>query len=125
MKLDHLVVLVRSLDASLPWYTALLALLGFEKSRDHVWGNADGVYLDLKEADPGTAPYARRAPGLNHLGFTAPDEAALDRVRDAMAARSFEVPEKQTFADGTIATFFKDPDGMRLEVSVYPVTTGL
>src|SRR4028119_2162853 len=50
MKLDHLVLLVGSLDASLPFYEALLPLIGFTRSRDHVWGNEDGVYLDLKQA---------------------------------------------------------------------------
>lgn len=117
MKLDHLVILVRSLDESLPWYSALLALLGFEKTRDHVWYDGE-VALDLKQARDGTADYERYAPGLNHLGFTAPDEAALDAVRDGMAEAGFDVPEKQRLGSET-ATFFKDPDGMRVEVTVY------
>lgn len=117
MKLDHLVIMVRSLDASLPWYTALLGLLGFEKTRDHVWYDGE-VAFDLKEANDGTPDYQRYAPGLNHLGFTAPDEAALDRVRDGMAEAGFEVPDKQRMGK-MAATFFKDPDGMRLEVTVY------
>jgi catechol 2,3-dioxygenase-like lactoylglutathione lyase family enzyme len=117
MKLDHTVVMVRSLEASLPWYTTLLGLLGFEKTREHVWWNGE-VAIDLKEARPETPDYERYAPGLNHLGFTAPDETALDAVRDAMAGAGFEVPEKQRFGTD-IATFFKDPEGMRLEVTVY------
>ena len=117
MTLDHIVILVRSLDASLPWYSALLGLLGFEKSRDHVWYDG-ALAIDLKEAADGTADYERYAPGLNHLGFTAPDEATLDRVRDGMVAAGLEVPEKQRFGKET-ATFFKDPEGMRIEVTVY------
>ena len=117
MKLDHLVVLVRSLDTSLPWYATLLGLLGFEKTRDHVWWNGE-VGIDLKEARSGTPDYERYAPGLNHIGFTAPDEAALDSVREAMAAAGFDVPEKQRLGS-EIATFFKDPEGMRVEVTVY------
>jgi catechol 2,3-dioxygenase-like lactoylglutathione lyase family enzyme len=118
MKLDHMVVMVRSLEASLPWYEALLRLIGFTKSRAHVWGNADGVYLDLKQAEPQTRDYERRGPGLNHLGFTALDEDDLDRVRAGMADAGFEVPEKQHIGK-EIATFFRDPDGMRIEVTVY------
>ncbi len=117
MKLDHIVILVRSLDASLPWYSALLSLLGFEKTRDHVWFDGE-IALDLKEADAGTPDYEPYAPGLNHLGFTAPNEAALDAVRDSMASAGFDVPDKQHFG-GQAATFFKDPDGMRIEVTVY------
>ena len=117
MKLDHMVILVRSLDESLPWYSALLGLIGFEKTRDHVWWNGE-VAIDLQEAQPDTPAYERYAPGLNHLGFTAPDEAALDAVRDGMAAAGFEVPEKQQFGK-QVATFFKDPEWMRVEVTLY------
>lgn len=117
MKLDHVVLMVRSLDASLGWYGCLLAQLGFEKSRDHVWYDGE-IAIDLKEADPATGDYQRYAPGLNHLGFTAPDEAALDSVRDAMATAGFAIPDKQKLGSD-VATFFKDPDGMRIEVTVY------
>ncbi|MDE1467051.1 VOC family protein [Aurantiacibacter sp. D1-12] len=118
MTLDHMVILVRSLEASLPWYETLLGLIGFTKTRDHVWANEDGVAIDLNQAKADTSDYGRYAPGLNHLGFTAPDEAALDAVRQGMADAGFEVPEKQHFEDET-ATFFRDPDGMRVEVTVY------
>lgn len=118
MKLDHAVILVRSLDSSLPWYAAMLGAIGFAKTRDHVWLSDDGFAIDLKQANPDPPDYQRYAPGLNHLGFTAPDEAALDAVRAAMIAAGFEVPDKQHFGS-TIATFFRDPDGMRVEVTVY------
>ena len=117
MKLDHVVILVRSLHASLPWYSTLLPLLGFEKTRDHVWYDGE-LAIDLKEAEPETRDYERYAPGLNHLGFTAPDEAALDAVRNGMVEAGFDVPQKQYFGTET-ATFFRDPDGMRIEVTVY------
>ena len=117
MKLDHIVILVRSLDASLPWYSALLGLLGFDKTRDHVWFDGQ-IAIDLKEANTGTPDYERYAPGLNHLGFTAADEQALDAVRQGMADAGFEVPEMQRLGTA-LATFFKDPDGMRIEVTVY------
>lgn len=118
MKLDHMVVMVRSMPASEPWYRALLSLIGFTPARENVWGNADGVFIDLKEAEPDTHGYERRGPGLNHLGFTAPTILDLDRVCAAMAAAGFDVPEKQYFGD-TVSVFFKDPDGMRIEISHY------
>lgn len=119
MKLDHLVIMVRSLEVSLPWYTKLLGLLGFRKTREHVWLNADGVAIDLKQAEPGTCDYERYAPGLNHAGFTAPDEQAHEAVRAAMGEAGFDVPEKQVFGKQATATFFRDPDGMRIEIAVY------
>ena len=113
-----MVVLVRSLDASLAWYATLLPLIGFEKTRDHVWLSDDGFAIDLQQAKDDTPAYERYAPGLNHLGFTAPDELTLEAVRKGMAAAGFEVPEKQRFG-GEVATFFRDPEGMRIEVTVY------
>lgn len=57
MKLDHIIILVRSLNASLGWYDTLPGLLGFSKSRDPVWGNEDGLHIDLQQARPDTGPY--------------------------------------------------------------------
>ncbi len=118
MKLDHLVILVRSFEDSLEWYSTMLGLIGFTKASDHVWGNEDGTYIDLREAKRATPGYERYAPGLNHLGFTAPDMKALDAVRQGMVNAGFEVPEIQRFETET-ATFFRDPEGMRVEVTVY------
>ena len=118
MKLDHLVLLVGSLETSLTFYEALLPLLGFTKSRDHVWGNEDGVYLDLKEAtEPGDG-YRRYGIGLNHMGFTAPSREAIREIADVMRASGFPVPEEQELGN-VRALFMKDPDGMRLEISFY------
>jgi catechol 2,3-dioxygenase-like lactoylglutathione lyase family enzyme len=118
MKLDHIVLLVGSLDRSLPWYEALLPLIGFAKSRDHVWGNGDEVYIDLKEATEPGEGYRRYGIGLNHMGFTAPDKAAVEAIAGAMSAAGFDVPKLQRFGDG-FALFMKDPDGMRIEISYY------
>ena len=118
MKLDHLVLLVGSLQTSLPFYEALLPLLGFTKSRDHVWGNEDGVYLDLKEAtEPGDG-YRRYGIGLNHMGFTAPSLEAVQAIADAMRAGGFPLPEEQELVN-VRALFMKERDGMRVEISFY------
>lgn len=117
MKLDHMVVMVRALETSLPWYSTLLGALGFTKTRDHVWLNDDGVAIDLKQAEIATRDYERYGPGLNHMGFTADDRAQYDAVRAQMASAGFDVPDAQRFGPST-ATFFKDPDGMRVEVAV-------
>ena len=82
MQLDHLVVMVRSLERSLPWYSAMLRAIGFEKTREHVWFNGT-VAIDLKEAEAGTRDYERRGPGLHHLGLAVRDlDEALTHLRD-------------------------------------------
>jgi catechol 2,3-dioxygenase-like lactoylglutathione lyase family enzyme len=118
MKLDHIVILFSDLEAGLPFYETLLPLIGFRKTRDHVFGNEDGVHLDLKQASLPEQRYRRHAPGLNHLGFTAADRAAIESVQQAMSAAGFEVPEIQEFSDGS-AIFLKDKEGMRIEIASY------
>ncbi|HEX9931497.1 MAG TPA: VOC family protein [Allosphingosinicella sp.] len=118
MKLDHIVLMLGDLDASLPYYEALLPLIGFSKSRDHVWGNGEGVYLDLKQSPEPGEGYRRYGVGLNHLGFTAPSREAVDGIAAAMKAAGFEVPETQSLGPA-YALFMKDRDGLRFEISCY------
>jgi catechol-2,3-dioxygenase len=118
MKLDHIVLLVGSLERSIPYYEALLPAIGFEKSRDHVWGNGDGVYLDFKEATEPGEGYRRYGIGLNHLGFTAASKEAVEAVAETMQSRGFEVPALQRLGNSW-ALFMKDPDGVRFEITYY------
>ncbi len=118
MKLDHIVLLVSDLPKSVRFYETLLPMLGFRKTADHVFGNAEEVYLALPHAKNRAQPYQRYAAGLNHIGFTAPDRDAIGNVQDAMKDAGYEVPEVQSFGDG-VAVFLKDPDGMRIELGVH------
>ena len=53
MKMDHLVLLLGDLRASLPYYDTLLPLLGFTLTRPHDYVNEDGLHIDLQQAgDP-------------------------------------------------------------------------
>jgi len=118
MKLDHIVLLLGDLEGSLPYYETLLPLIGFTKSRDHVWGNPDGIYFDFKEATEPGEGYRRYGVGLNHLGFTAPSKEALEQIAAIMRSVGFEVPELQRLGN-SYALFMKDPDGIRFEITYY------
>ena len=116
MKLDHLVLMLGDLQASLPYYETLLPLLGFTRTRAHDHVNEDGLHIELVQAGDPAHAYSRQGVGLNHLGFAAPDRATIDRIRDEMAAHGLPVPEIQRFGDDA-SIFFKDRDGIRFEVS--------
>lgn len=118
MKLDHIVLLVSDLTKSMAYYDTLLPLVGFTKASDHVFGNSDEFYLDIRQADNVAHGYERHAPGLNHLGFTAPDRDAITHAQNVMKRAGYEVPEVQMFGED-IALFMKDPDGIRIELGVY------
>lgn len=119
LKLDHVTLLVTSFDLSMPYYDALLPLVGFTKERDHVWHDGDGFYFQFREAGTDTRPYERYGAGMNHLGFSAPDVATVERVRRRMEEAGFAVPDVQKLG-GATALFMKDPDGIRFEITHYP-----
>lgn len=119
LTIDHVTLLVASLEASMPYYDALLRLLGFSKRRDHVWTDGRGFFFQFMQAHDGMPPYQRYGIGMNHLGFAAPDVETVHRVRDGMAAAGFPVPDIQRLGAAT-ALFMKDPDGIRFEITNYP-----
>lgn len=94
-RLDHVTLVVSSLADSMPYYDALLALLGFTKKRDQVWTDGAGFCLQFLQAKSGTRPYERYGAGLNHLGLGAPDPASVVRIRDAMREAGFRLPRSR------------------------------
>jgi catechol 2,3-dioxygenase-like lactoylglutathione lyase family enzyme len=119
LKIDHVTLLVSSLEASMPYYDTLLALLGYNKKREHVWTDGHGFFFQFMQAHEGMPAYQRYGIGMNHLGFAARDVATVRRVRDGMSAAGFPVPEIQQLG-AAIALFMKDPDGIRFEITNYP-----
>lgn len=116
MEMDHAVLAVSDLASSLPWYEALLPLLGFTKTRSHVWVNAQGFGVDVQQAKEPAHRYSREGVGLNHLAVRAESRAEVDDVARAMKAAGFEVPATQQLGDA-YALFLKDRDGMRIEIT--------
>lgn len=122
MKLDHVTLLVSSLERSMPYYETLLPLLGFRRQKPGIWTDGEGFYFQFREARPGTHPYERHGAGMNHLGFGAGSPGQVHGIRQAMAEAGFEVPDVQDL-QGAIALFMRDPDGIRFEVTYYPPGT--
>ena len=119
MKIDHIMILVSSLERSMPYYEHLLGLIGYSKKKDHVWTDGDGFYFQFLQAKPDTSPYERYGAGMNHLGFGAESPDHVLEIRSAMQTAGFEVPEIQ-YLSGATALFMKDPDGVRFEITHYP-----
>lgn len=119
MKIDHITILVSSLDRSMPYYERLLPLVGFTRKKEHVWTDGEGFFFQFLQARPDTNPYERYAAGMNHLGFSAATPDQVHAIRSSMQAAGFEVPDVQNLG-GATALFMKDPDGMRFEITYYP-----
>ena len=119
MKLDHITILVSSMEKSMPYYDALLPMLGFSKVRNRNWTDGEGFYLQFLQTKSETGPYERYGVGMNHLGFGAASKEQVDSVRTAMQQSGFDVPQVQGLG-GAYALFMKDPDGIRFEITWYP-----
>lgn len=118
MNLDHIVILLADIDNTIKFYHQLLPLIGFEQKKNTLFSNSQDIYLDFRAAQEPQHSYRRYAPGLNHMGFTAPSRDSLTKIQRDMRKAGFEVGEIQEFDDGA-ALFLKDAEGMRVEVSCY------
>ncbi len=116
MKLDHIVILLSNMETCLGFYEALLPMIGFRKDRDHVFVNAEEIYLDFRQSGEPDHGYHRFAPGLNHMGFTLKNLAEVADIQSRMQQAGFAVPDIQEFED-SYALFLKDSDGMRIELA--------
>jgi lactoylglutathione lyase len=116
--LDHVVIYAHDLNASVRFYADVLGVLGFEKTRDHVFGR-EGLFFDLRQAQIEGPAHARGRPGVDHFGFEARERAAVDRF--ASHLRALDHPcNLIEFDDGDYALFLTDPDGLRIEITWYP-----
>ena len=133
--LDHLDLVVTSLERSLPFYQELLGLtqaseIVGERGEKVVYISRPGeepagnfsIGLREKQSDAHPTPYDRYGVGVHHVAFEVEsrevvDERAAGCVRRAprsRAARGVRLPP------GYYAVFFYDPDGLKLEILYVP-----
>ena len=124
--IDHIYVTVLDLRRSEEFYDRVMAVLGFRKQEGTIGGDHHLHYYNrhfgysLRPAREGTPNHDPYAPGLHHFCFRVVDEAAVDRAADELRTVGVEVTEARYYAEydaDYYATFFKDPDGVRLEVT--------
>ena len=119
--LDHLGVQVSDVEASLALYVRTFAGIGlqevmrFPAGDTFVVGLADARGVPDFWFSPAGGPETREL----HVGFRAPDRAAVDAVHDAAVAAGTEVlhapREWPEYHPGYYAVFLRDPDGHNVE----------
>jgi catechol 2,3-dioxygenase-like lactoylglutathione lyase family enzyme len=123
--MDHVYVAVRDLAASARFYDRVMSILGFRKLEEPLSGEPHVHYYNrhfgftLRPARAGTADHDPYAPGLHHFCFRVEDEAAVDRAARELRAAGVEVTAPRLYPEysmGYYAAFFRDPDGVRLEL---------
>jgi catechol 2,3-dioxygenase-like lactoylglutathione lyase family enzyme len=124
--IDHIYIAVRDLQRSEEFHNRVMYILGFRKLKEPIGGDPHIHYYNrqfgysLRPARLGTPSHDPYAPGLHHFCFRVVDEAAVDRAAKELRAAGVDVTEPRyypEYAADYYATFFSDPDGVRLEIT--------
>lgn len=124
LALDHIYLTVSDMVRSEQFYDQVMRLLGFRKGDKPIAGEPHAHYfnrslqLTIRPARSASAhdPYA---PGLHHLCLQLPDSADVDSAAAALQERGISASEPRLYPEYNpdyYATFFEDPDGIRLEL---------
>ena len=123
--IDHVYLTVADLPRSEEFYARVMPLLGFRRStftlggEPHVqWYNRHfGIVLRPARTSARHDPHA---PGLHHLCLRVDTIDDVVRVAEALRAAGIDATPAANhpeYAPDYWATFFRDPDGLRLEVT--------
>jgi glyoxylase I family protein len=128
---DHVDLVVSSIERSLAFYRGLLAPLGWVGDREvtgergetihYLWGPdiRGSISLREKQSEAHAVPYDRYGVGLHHVAFEAPSRDVVDERADWLRAAGAEIesePKEYAYTPGYYAVFFHDPDGLKLEI---------
>jgi catechol 2,3-dioxygenase-like lactoylglutathione lyase family enzyme len=114
--LNHIIMTIKDLKISQVFYGDLL---GFE-----IQNIADGFFLRTGSVTIFFFPSTRPIPddrfnefriGLDHLSFTAPNEAALQSLAARLQASGVDTKGVETYHTGNRYVAFRDPDNIQLE----------
>ena len=113
--IDHLQLVVRDLEASQDFYTAVLAVLDIPivgTTESYFW--ADELVVSSVDSPAALGVLT----GRHHLAFQAEDRATVDafyRAALAHGGRDNGAPGERAYHPGYYAAFVLDPDGNNIE----------
>jgi catechol 2,3-dioxygenase-like lactoylglutathione lyase family enzyme len=123
--IDHVYLSVRDLARSKRFYDGVMRVLGYAQVESVIGGDPHVHYYNrqfgfsLRPARSAAShdPYA---PGLHHFCFRVVDERAVDRAFGELRGLGVAATEPRAYPEYSpdyYATFFEDPDGIRLEIT--------
>jgi len=124
--IDHVYVTVRDLARSRGFYDGVMRVLGYRQAESAIGGDPHVHYYNrqfgfsLRPARAGTPAHDPYAPGLHHFCFRVVDESAVDRAAAELRALGVAATDPKLYPEYSAdyyATFFEDPDGVRLEIT--------
>ena len=109
---------MRTLNRSVPFYTRILGFRLTEWAGRYAFLSigAEHHSVALEEVGAWSLNPSRRAVGVAHVAFQAPDRAAFAAMRKRLAAAKLPFISRNNGISWTIR--FKDPDGNEIEIYV-------
>jgi glyoxylase I family protein len=123
--LDHIYVTVADFERSERFYDAVMQTLGFRKGDKPIGGEPHAHYFNralqytIRPAHSPECPHDPYAPGLHHVCFQVRDTGAVEDAFRRLRALGVAATPPQRYPQYNpdyYATFFADPDGLRLEI---------
>jgi len=113
--IDHLQLVVRDLDASKRFYTAIFAVLRIPlggEGEDYFW--ADELFISTRTSDAAQGELT----GRHHLAFQAADQDMVNAFYQAAlqaGGKDNGAPGERNYHPGYYGAFVIDPDGNNIE----------
>ena len=132
--IDHLQITVGDFDAAVAFYDAFLPLLGYDVERrirarveEHDFDVAEYLHPDLtfginspREKFAGEVVHRRRPGSVHHVAFRAESKEEVDRLHAELVKIDADIVDGPKLwpqhGSDYYAVFFKDPDGIKLEI---------
>jgi glyoxylase I family protein len=132
--LDHLDLVVGSLEGSLPFYRELLGPLGWRWVHEVEGERGETIHYLFRRDGRGTIglrerqseasrPYDRYAVGVHHVAINGGSRRAVERAASWARDRGVEIesgPQEYAYSPGYYALFLYDPDGIKVELMSRP-----
>ena len=124
---NNIATLTTDLDRFKAWYAEVFdaeTVFEMDERDDHprmaIVDLGAGAALNVFEVAPEDMIGDRRRIGgrgnIDHFGIAVPDLPTLEKVRDRLTAAGADIGEIQNLGGDTWSLFFRDVDGMELEV---------
>ena len=124
---NHVATMTTDLDRFTDWYGRVfdaVAIFEMAAREDHprmvILDMGGGAALNVFEVPAESIIGERRTIGargaIDHFGISVPDLATLEQVKARLEAAGADIGEIQNLGGDTWSLFFRDVDGMELEV---------
>lgn len=126
--IDHIYIAVSELDCSERFYDKVfLGVLGFRKNQFDIGGDPHIQYFNrhfgyVLRSSRSSSKHDSYSPGLHHFCLRVESVVDVIAAADQLRTAGIEASEPKLYpeyAPDYWATFFSDPDGIRLEITNY------